>query len=614
MTSSSARGPSSTVAAAHALRATSQSTVRTYRRLVRSLNVASATSTLKGSWSRPGFVDIHTHYDGQATWDAELAPSSWHGVTSVVMGNCGVGFAPAAPDKHELLIALMEGVEDIPETALSEGLPWNWVTFPEYLDALSARQFAVDVGAQVPHAPLRVYVMGERGGDHEEDPTPAEIEEMAQLTREALDAGALGFATSRTVNHRSRNGQNIGTLTASTEELLGIGQGLKAAGKGVFQMVSDFFDPDYELALMRRLAEECQRPLSVTLLQNDAMPDRWREVLSFIERAGAEGIDMKAQVCARPPGILMGLEATLNPFLGCPSYQALASLPLHERVTAMRGRRFAKPSWPSSTAAAKPAAFVGQRKMFPLGDPPEYEPDPGSSFFAEATRRGVDVAELLYDALLEADGHALIFVPAMNYSSFTLEPSREMVASTRTLLGLSDGGAHVGLLCDASFPTYNITHWTRDRTRGEQFSLEFMIKSQTSDTAKARRLARSRHPRARLQSRHQHPRLRPAPVVCPAHEPRPSCWGQTPASASRGLPVHHQVRHGHIRRWQAHRRGARAVGARVPGGPGVIGIPCVPVRSEQMTTPCVRSSASVFHPSLFLNGSMMTRSSMRWPC
>jgi N-acyl-D-aspartate/D-glutamate deacylase len=437
-----------------------------------------------GSIVTPGFVDIHTHYDGQATWDSEIAPSSWHGVTSIVMGNCGVGFAPAAPDMHDVLIALMEGVEDIPETALSEGLPWDWESLPEYLDSLAARRYTVDIGAQVPHAPLRVFVMGERGGNHEEDPSPTEIEEMARLAKEALLAGAIGFATSRTVNHRSRSGQNIGTLTASTEELLGIGQGLKEAGRGVFQMVSDFLDPEYELTLMRRLAEECGRPLSVTLLQTDNQPGRWREVLSFIERAAAEGVDMKAQVCGRPPGILMGFEATLNPFMQTSAYRALADLPLSERVEELRQQAARDAIIAEFQESQGRNRFLRPEKMFPLGNPPEYEPDPSTSFAAEAARSGVEVADLLYDALLQDDGHALIFFPSSNYSQFDLEPSREMVASDRTLLGLSDGGAHVGLLCDASFPTYNITHWSRDRKRGEKFSLEFMVKSQAADTAR----------------------------------------------------------------------------------------------------------------------------------
>jgi N-acyl-D-aspartate/D-glutamate deacylase len=433
----------------------------------------------------PGFVDIHTHYDGQATWDSELAPSSWHGVTSVVMGNCGVGFAPAAPDKHDLLIALMEGVEDIPETALSEGLPWNWESLPEYFDALAARSFAVDIGAQVPHAPLRVYVMGERGGNHEIDPTPEEIAEMARLTKEALLAGAMGFATSRTLNHRSRTGESIGTLTASTEELLGIGQGIREAGRGVIQMISDFVDADYELGLMRRMVEESGRPLSMTLLQTDAMPDRWREVLEYVEGAAREGVDLKVQVCGRPPGILMGLEATLNPFMATDTYRSLAELPLAERVARMRQPAVREAIIREYNSVAGPMARLRRPdKMFPLGDPPEYEPDPSRSFAAEAARRGTDAASLIYDALLEQDGHALIFFPSANYSGFDLEPSRRMVASDRSLLGLSDGGAHVGLICDASFPTYNITHWSRDRVRGGRFSLEFMIKGQTSDTAR----------------------------------------------------------------------------------------------------------------------------------
>lgn len=440
----------------------------------------------RGLLVTPGFVDIHTHYDGQATWDSLIAPSSWHGVTSIVMGNCGVGFAPAARDKHDFLIALMEGVEDIPETALSEGLPWDWESLPEYLASVERRPYTVDIGAQVPHAALRVFVMGERGGDHEEDPTPDQIAEMARITKEALLAGAMGFATSRTINHRSRTGQNIGTLTASTEELLGIGQALKETGRGVFQMVSDFRDVDYELGMMRRLAKECGRPLSVSLAQSDVAPDRWREVMAYLDAAAADGIDMKAQVAGRPVGLLMGLEGTVNPFGGTPTYRTIAALPLAERVARMRQpevRAAIVAEYQSGEGGAM--ARVGRlaTKMFRLGDRPHYEPEESQSIGAEAARQGIDPAELLYDALLGKDGHELVYYPLLNYAAFNLDAVREMVSSDRTLFGLSDGGAHVGLICDASFPTSNVTHWCRDRVRGEQLPLEFVIKGQTRDTA-----------------------------------------------------------------------------------------------------------------------------------
>ncbi|MBI2766701.1 MAG: amidohydrolase family protein [Chloroflexi bacterium] len=436
----------------------------------------------------PGFVDIHTHYDGQATWDSLIAPSSWHGVTSVVMGNCGVGFAPAAPDRHDFLIALMEGVEDIPGSALAEGLPWDWESLPEYFDSVDRRPHTVDIGAQVPHAALRAYVMGERGADHEADPSPGEIEQMARLTKEGLMAGALGFATSRTVNHRSRDGAKIGSLTASTEELLGIGQALKEAKRGVFQFVSDFRDIDFEFGLMRRIAEECGRPLSVSLLQADQAPDKWRSILSMIEQAAAEGVDMKAQVCARPVGLLLGLQGSLNPFMLTPAYRSIAKLSLAERVARMRDPELRARIIDeySEGIGASPAVAASRSldKIFNLGDPPNYEPDPSESIAAQARRDGVDPAGLIYDLLLDNEGRALLYQPFGNYAEFNLDAAREMVLSDRTLFGLSDGGAHVGAICDASFPTYNIAHWCRDRSRGAGLPLEFVVKGQTSDTAR----------------------------------------------------------------------------------------------------------------------------------
>ena len=435
----------------------------------------------------PGFVDIHTHYDGQATWDGLLAPSSWHGVTSIVMGNCGVGFAPAAPDRHGFLISLMEGVEDIPETALSEGLPWDWESLPQYFDSVDRRPHAVDIGAQVPHAALRAYVMGERGADHETDPTPDEITAMSTLAKEALMAGAIGFASSRTFNHRSRTGQSIGTLTASQEELLGIGEALKETKRGVFQFVSDFRDLPFELGLFRRLAEETGRPLSVSLAQADQAPDRWRDVIRFLDEAAADGVDMKAQICARPIGVLLGLEGTVNPFMQTDTYRLIAQLPLAERVAAMRqpevrARILAEYDEPGKAQYTN--ITHSPHKMFRIGDPPNYEPQPEQSLAAEAARRGVTASEVMYDAVLENDGHELLYFPLSNYSGFTLDAAHEMNASARTLPGLSDGGAHVGLICDASFPTSNLTIWCRDRVLGDQLPLEHVVKRQTQDTAR----------------------------------------------------------------------------------------------------------------------------------
>jgi len=443
-----------------------------------------------GALVTPGWVDIHTHYDGQVTWDGLIQPSSQHGVTSIVMGNCGVGFAPArrgAAD-HDFLISLMEGVEDIPGSALHEGLPWDWESFPEYLDAVDRRPHAVDIGAQMPHAALRAYVMGARGADHEIDPTPAEIAEMSRLTEEALLAGAIGFATSRTINHRSRTGQKIGSLTASTEELLGIGEALRRAGRGVFQFVSDLRDVEYELGLMERIARECGRPLSVSLIQADPQPDKWRTVLDHLARASATGADMKAQVCARPVGLLMTLQGSMNPFMLCPSYREIEHLPLADRVARMhdpevRARILAEHGHDKGSALVKAAAREFN-KLFRLGDPPDYEQPEEQSIGATAARMGVDPKELVYDILLERGGEEMLYFPAGNYSRFNLDDAREMVLHPRTLYGLSDGGAHVGVICDGSFPTYNLVHWVRDRTRGEKIPVETVVKGQTHDTAR----------------------------------------------------------------------------------------------------------------------------------
>lgn len=439
----------------------------------------------------PGWVDIHTHYDGQVSWDSQLAPSSLHGVTSVVMGNCGVGFAPAhsGADEHEFLIALMEGVEDIPGTALHEGLSWDWESYPQYLDALAKRKYTIDVGSQIPHAALRAFVMGERGADHEEDPTEAEIGEMARLVVEGLEAGAMGFATSRTVNHRSRTGQKIGTLTAEEAEILGIAEALATAGKGVMQFVSDFRDIDAELSLMRAASERAGGcPVSVSLAQADRSPNHWRKVLNWIEAAAADGVNFKAQCAPRTIGLLVGLESTMNPFLKCPTYKAqLKDLPVAQRAKLMAGPAL------RDTLLAEAVDVRGgffqmaggnADRVFRLGSPADYEPTPESSLGAEAKRTGRDPFHLVYNALLERDGQELLYFPIANYSGFTMDAAREMLLSEQVLPGLSDGGAHVSFICDASFPTFMLTHWARDRTRGEQLPLEFLVKRQTHDTAR----------------------------------------------------------------------------------------------------------------------------------
>jgi N-acyl-D-aspartate/D-glutamate deacylase len=439
----------------------------------------------KGRIVTPGFVDVHTHYDGQATWDERLTPSAWHGVTTAVMGNCGVGFAPCRPADHDMLVRLMEGVEDIPGVVLTEGLKWNWETFPEFLNALEARPHDIDFAAQVPHGALRVYVMGKRGAKREEA-TAHDIAEMSRIAREAVEAGALGFSTSRTLNHRTSDGDPTPTLTASGEELLGIALGLKAANMGVLQVVSDFLDPARELTMLRRLVAESGRPLSFSLAQSERGPDGWKNLLQFLDQCAADKLPVKAQVCGRPVGLLLGLSLTLNPFSAHESYKKIEHLPFDERLRIMRTPEMRSALLSEQAASDNPfvkAVLRNFSKMFPLNDPPDYEPTPDMSLGAEARRRNMRPEELAYDWLLKDDGRSLILFPFLNYANDSLEPSLAMMRHSQTVLGLGDGGAHVGMISDGSFPTSMLTHWTRDRTRGEKLPLEWVIRAQTHDTA-----------------------------------------------------------------------------------------------------------------------------------
>jgi len=441
----------------------------------------------RGFLVTPGFVDIHTHYDGQATWDGRLTPSSWHGVTTVVMGNCGVGFAPCKPDDHDMLIRLMEGVEDIPGAVLAEGLPWNWESYAEYLTALEARPHDIDFAAQVPHAAVRVYVMGERGANRE-PATRDDIAAMAEIARAGVAAGALGFTTSRTLNHRTSDGRPTPTLTAAEDELTGVARGLAAVGRGVLQVVSDFIDPEGELAMFRRIVEASGRPLSVSLAQNDRSPNGWRKVLGAIERATADGLPMRAQVCGRPIGLVLGFRLSMNPFATHPSFRAIAGLPIDERLARLRDpelRARIVGDEPASDNPFTKAVLVNFARMFPLGDPPDYEPGPERSVAALARESGRSPAEVAYDLLLERDGRGVLYFPFLNYAEGSLDASLEMMRHPDTVLGLGDGGAHVGMISDGSFPTTMLTHWTRDRRRGEKLPLEWVVKAHTSDTARA---------------------------------------------------------------------------------------------------------------------------------
>ena len=435
----------------------------------------------------PGWVDVHTHYDGQVTWDPYLTPSSWHGVTTVVMGNCGVGFAPARPDRHQWLIGLMEGVEDIPGTALAEGIDWQWESFPEYLDAIDRMRRAIDVAAQVPHGAVRAYVMGERGAKNEAS-TPEDVAEMARIVREALAAGALGFSTSRTLLHRAIDGEPVPGTFANEAELLGIGRALGDVGYGVFELASDLAPESAEFAWMEKLSVETGRPVTFACLQNDFDPQQWRRSLHAAEDASLRGAFVVPQVAGRPTGLLLGLESTFHPFSDHPTYRAeLAALPLAERVRrmrepALRARLLAEQPGPNLPIASYIAASL--HKLFPLGDPPDYEPPPERSVKAMAERAGCAAQEIAYDLLLQRDGKELLYFPLLNYSDGDFAPIREMLLHPYAVLGLSDGGAHCGIICDASMPTFMLTHWVRDRQRGERLPLEHVVRMQTANTAR----------------------------------------------------------------------------------------------------------------------------------
>ena len=433
----------------------------------------------------PGWVDIHTHYDGQATWDPYVTPSSWHGVTTIVMGNCGVGFAPAAPDQHEWLIQLMEGVEDIPGTALSEGIQWAWESFPEYLDALERMPRAIDIGAQVPHGPVRAYVMGERGAKNEKA-TPKEIERMAAIVEEGIAAGALGFTTSRTLLHRAKDGEPVPGTFAGEEELLGIGRVLGRAPHAVFEVASDLAPEGREISWMQKLSSETGRPVTFALLQNDRDPTQWQRLLDETDRVNAEGALVVPQISGRPTGLLLGLESTVHPFITHSAYREIAHLPLLERVKRMREPQVRQRILSERIQHSSPVAAMmlqAFHKLFPLGDPPDYEPPPEKSVLAMAEREGRMPEEVTYDLLLQRDGKELLYLPFLNYSDGHFDPIREMLTHPRTVLGLSDGGAHCGLICDASMPTFMLTHWVRDRSRGDRLPLEDIVRIQTRNTA-----------------------------------------------------------------------------------------------------------------------------------
>jgi N-acyl-D-amino-acid deacylase len=437
----------------------------------------------------PGWVDVHTHYDGQAMWDPLLAPSCWHGVTTVMFGNCGVGFAPVRKEHHGALMDLMEGVEEIPNPVLAAGLTWEWESFPEFMDALERRPRAIDIAAQFAHLPLRVYVMGDRAL-RREPATAEDIAEMRKLTIEALRAGAFGFTTSRTDSHKTPDGELVPSRDADAEELIGIGSALAATGSGAFGINSDFDDEDYEFAWMTKVARDTGRPVWFLLTDRYQEPARWRRLLKGVHDARAQGLSMTAQIAGRPIGVMMGIGTALNPFTVRPSYREIEALPLAEQRVRLRDpevRRRILAEQPSPADVARLTQFrqaVVDRwdLFFAMGNPPDYEPAPEKSVAAIAARTGRPPDEVAYDYITGAEGQYLWF-PVVNYVTGDHEPIREMLNDPACLLGLSDGGAHCTSVVDAGLPTFMLTHWARDRSRGPKLPLETMIKRQTSETA-----------------------------------------------------------------------------------------------------------------------------------
>jgi len=440
----------------------------------------------KGKLVTPGWVDIHTHYDGQATWDPLLAPSSWHGVTTVVMGNCGVGFAPVKPEDRNFLIELMEGVEDIPGAALSEGIDWQWESFPEYLDTLEAIPRAIDVATQVPHGAIRAYVMGERCNT-DYAPTEAEVNEMAALVREGVEAGALGFSSSKTLLHKDIHGEYMPGTFSGNDEMLALGLGMKGLKNSVFELVSDHLGDDKEWAWVTDFQK--QTGLTVTLIATTAPAYENGKMYKLAEQARAEGREIRPQAAGRPTGVLHGLQSSFNAFVGHPTWRnELADLD-HDALLARLADPATKAQILSEQSVIKGGlmqdlpSLMGQ--VFPLGENPNYEPLPEESIAGIAKSRGLDVMDVMYDMLVANDGKELFYQPLGGYQGFSLDYQKKLLEHPNVLFGLSDGGAHCGVIADAGMPTFIMTHWGRDRTRGDKMSLEFIVKSLTSSTAHA---------------------------------------------------------------------------------------------------------------------------------
>jgi N-acyl-D-amino-acid deacylase len=442
----------------------------------------------RGAIVTPGFVDVHTHYDGQITWENRLSPSSGHGVTTVVMGNCGVGFAPVRPGQQQLAIKLMEGVEDIPEVVMAKGVPWNWETFPEYLDAIEQRHADIDFAAQLPHNPLRVYVMGERGAALE-PATDEDLATMRALTQEAIAAGAIGVSTTRSYAHRFRDGRQVPSIKSEEREVLAIAQGLADAGTGVFQLIDNSLRPaEDQIDLLRRVATTAGRPVSFTLVQTHSQPDDWRAMLAGLDQANRDGLKITGQVIPRPVGMLLGLDLSLHPFAFHPSFRPIADKPLAEKVAAMRDpamRARLLTEQPDDSNDFLTSVVEDVAHIFPLGDPPNYHPDRSESIAARAEAEGRDIMEVLYDLLLEDDGHAVLYRPSANRGGERFEEVGEhMMPHPHTILGLGDGGAHYGMICDAPYTTYVLLHWVHHPDPAKRIPLSQAIRMLSHDTAR----------------------------------------------------------------------------------------------------------------------------------
>jgi len=443
----------------------------------------------RGKLVTPGFVDIHTHYDAQATWTSHILSSSLHGVTTALLGNCGVGFAPCRPEARDMLVKLMEGVEDLPEVVLTEGLPWNWESFPEYLNALDSRPYDMDIATQVPHAALRVHVMGRRGFERE-PATEADRAEMARLAREGIAAGALGFSTSRAIAHKTLAGEPTPTLGAAEIELAEIARGL---GGGWMQLISDFDEPaEEEWERLMRILRLSGRSMTFSLLQRESKPDFWRWILAQVDRANAEGLRITGQVMGRPVGLMFGWELSQHPFLTRAAYREVAHLPIDARVAALRDPERRARILAEPTNLALQARLNNYARIYKLTM--DYEPPPEASVLEQARALGRDPEDLCYEWMLEEEGRAILNRPLLNYADGNLDAIREMVTHPHTLMGLGDGGAHVGYICDASAPTHMLTHWARDRARGARLPVEFVVKRLSADNAAALGL----HDRGRL--------------------------------------------------------------------------------------------------------------------